>query len=125
MSAFGPVIPVLTYEDIPAAHDFLVQAFGFIPGGVHRTAEGQPVHGEVRAGDTAIWLHRVTAEHHLDSPRAADMANAGLVVFVDDVDAHFRTPAPRARRSTVSRSISRTASVSTVCAISRATDGGS
>lgn len=90
MSAFGPVIPVLTYEDISAAHDFLVQAFGFIPGGVHLTAEGQPVHGEVRAGDTAIWLHRVTAEHHLDSPRAADMANAGLVVFVDDVDAHFR-----------------------------------
>lgn len=90
MSAFGRVIPVLTYEDIPAAHDFLVQAFGFIAGGVHRTAEGQPVHGEVHAGDTAIWLHRVTAEHHLTSPRAADVANAGLVVFVDDVDVHYR-----------------------------------
>lgn len=90
MSAFGRVIPVLTYDDIPAAHDFLVQAFGFIAGGVHRSDEGQPVHGEVRAGDTAIWLHRVAAEHHLASPRAADVANAGLVVFVDDVDEHYR-----------------------------------
>jgi MerR family transcriptional regulator, thiopeptide resistance regulator len=90
MSEFGRVVPVLTYEDIPAAHDFLVEAFGFVAGGVHRSADGQAVHGEVRAGDTAIWLHRVTSEHHLASPRAADVANAGLVVFVDDVDVHYR-----------------------------------
>jgi len=90
MSEFGRVVPVLTYEDIPAAHDFLVEAFGFVAGGVHRGADGQPVHGEVRAGSTAIWLHRATSEHHLASPRAADVANAGLVVFVDDVDAHHR-----------------------------------
>jgi MerR family transcriptional regulator, thiopeptide resistance regulator len=83
------VIPVLTYQDIQAAHDFLVQAFGFTAGGVHRSPEGQAVHGEVRAGDVSIWLHRVTAEHQLDSPRAADVANSGLVVQVDDVDAHY------------------------------------
>jgi uncharacterized glyoxalase superfamily protein PhnB len=84
------IIPVLTYQDIPAAHDFLVQAFGFAPGGVHRSPDGQAVHGEVRAGTAAIWLHRVTAEHHLDSPAAVDVANAGLVVRVDDVDAHYQ-----------------------------------
>ena len=32
-------------------------AFGFEAGGVVRDAEGQAVHGEVRVGDTAIWLH--------------------------------------------------------------------
>ena len=48
MSHFERVIPVLTYEDIQAAHDFLVDAFGFNGGGVHRNAEGQPIHGEVR-----------------------------------------------------------------------------
>ena len=53
-----------------------------------RNAEGQAVHGEVRAGDTPIWLHRVTAEHELASARAVDMPG-GLVVYVDDVDAHF------------------------------------
>jgi MerR family transcriptional regulator, thiopeptide resistance regulator len=90
MATFERVIPLLTYQDIAAAHDFLVRAFGFGSGGVHRTPDGQAVHGEVRAGDAVIWLHRVTAEHHLDSPAAVDMANSGLVVQVDDVDAHYQ-----------------------------------
>jgi MerR family transcriptional regulator, thiopeptide resistance regulator len=84
------VIPVLTYQDIPAAHDFLVDAFGFQGGGVSSDAEGTPIHGEVSTGDAIIWLHRVTAEHRLDSPRAHDVANAGLFVYVDDVVAHFQ-----------------------------------
>lgn len=29
MSTFERIVPVLTYRDIAAAHDFLVQAFGF------------------------------------------------------------------------------------------------
>jgi uncharacterized glyoxalase superfamily protein PhnB len=90
MPTFERIIPLLTYQDIAAAHDFLVRAFGFVSGGVHRNAEGHAVHGEVRAGDATIWLHRVTAEHHLDSPLATDVANSGLVVYVDDVDAHYQ-----------------------------------
>jgi uncharacterized glyoxalase superfamily protein PhnB len=89
MSSFAGVIPVLTYRDISAAHDFLVTAFGFNSGGVSRNADGQPIHGEVRAGDAAIWLHRVTSEHSLNSPLASDVANSGLFVHVDDVDAHY------------------------------------
>ena len=89
MATFPRVIPLLVYRDIQAAHDFLVEAFGFEPGGVERTADGQPVHGEVRVGGTAIWLHRVTGEHQLGSPQTVGMASAGLVVHVSDVDAHF------------------------------------
>jgi MerR family transcriptional regulator, thiopeptide resistance regulator len=89
VSNFERVIPVLTYRDIGAAHDFLVQAFGFTARGVDRTPDGEAVHGEVRAGDAPIWLHRVTADHRLDSPLAADVANSGLFVLVDDVDAHY------------------------------------
>jgi len=92
MSKFDRTIPLLVYSDIQAAHDFLVKAFGFEAGGVQRDAAGQAVHGEVRAGAAAIWLHRVTAEHQLASTGAA---NSGLVVFVDDVDAHYE----RARAS--------------------------
>lgn len=84
------IIPVLTYRDIEAAHDFLVSAFGFASAGLHRTEDGRVIHGEVRFGGAPVWLHRVTAEHHLDSPQAVDVANAGLVVYVDDVDAHYR-----------------------------------
>ncbi len=90
MPTFGRIIPLLVYEDIPAAHDFLVNAFGFEPGGVERNAEGQPIHGEVRAGEFTIWLHRVTSEHRLNTPLNADMSNSGLVVYVDDVDAHYQ-----------------------------------
>jgi uncharacterized glyoxalase superfamily protein PhnB len=89
MTHFDQVIPVLTYQDIPAAHDFLVRAFGFTSGGIHRNDEGQPIHGEVLAGNTPIWLHRVTAEHRLNSPRATDIANSGLFMYVEDVDAHY------------------------------------
>jgi uncharacterized glyoxalase superfamily protein PhnB len=88
MPAFGRTIPVLTCRDIAAAHDFLVRAFGFESGGVQRTKDGEAVHGEVRAGDAIIWLHRVAAEHGLESPRGVDVSNSGLVVEVDDVDAH-------------------------------------
>jgi len=90
MATLSGIVPVLTYRDIAAAHDFLVEAFGFTSRGVHRTPEGQAIHGEVRAGEAAIWLHRVTAEHHLESPLAVDVANSGLVVHVDDVDAHYQ-----------------------------------
>jgi hypothetical protein len=43
MANLEQIIPVLTYQDIAAAHDFLVMAFGFSGGGVHRNAEGQDV----------------------------------------------------------------------------------
>ena len=83
------VIPVLVYEDIEAAHDYLVSVFGFTSGGLHRQDDGTVVHGEVRNGDSAIWLHRVTAEHQMASPRAAAQSHGGLSVFVPDVDEHY------------------------------------
>ena len=45
MATIERIIPLLTYQDIAAAHDFLVSAFGFSSGGVHRTSEGTAVHG--------------------------------------------------------------------------------
>ena len=87
MSTITSVIPLLVYEDIAAAHDFLVHAFGFEPGGVEYDGDGRARHGEVRAGPTTIWLHRVTEPHQLASPLAG-VAGAGMVVLVDDVDVH-------------------------------------
>jgi MerR family transcriptional regulator, thiopeptide resistance regulator len=90
MTTLGQVVPVLTYQNIPAAHDFLVEAFGFLAGGVERSADGEAIHGEVRVGQAPIWLHRVTAEHRMDSPASGHVAGAGLFVYVDDVDAHYQ-----------------------------------
>ena len=73
MSLFERLIPVLVYRDIPAAHDFLIQAFGFEPGNVERDDEGKAVHGEVRVGGTDQDRAATRADHHhvqIDSRRA-------------------------------------------------------
>jgi uncharacterized glyoxalase superfamily protein PhnB len=88
MPKINGVIPILVCEDIPVEHDFLVEAFGFTSGGIHRNPEGRPIHAEVRAGDLVIWLHRVPEELKLASPRSLPAASSGLVVYVEDVDAH-------------------------------------
>jgi MerR family transcriptional regulator, thiopeptide resistance regulator len=89
MPEFQRIIPILVYEDIERAHDFLVEVFGFGAGGIERDGDGQVIHGEVVVGDKLIWLHRVTPEHEMASPRSTDAATGGLVVHVDDVDAHY------------------------------------
>ena len=83
------VIPVLVYEDIEAGHDYLVGTFGFTSGGIHRTDDGTVVHAEVRMGDAAVWLHQVTEEHEMVSPKDSATATGGLEVIVPDVDAHY------------------------------------
>jgi len=95
-----PVIPLLVYEDIEAAHAFLVEAFGFSPGRLDRDQDGRFTHGEVSAGAQVIWLHRVAIDHELVSASAQPAASGGLVVHVEDVDAHFdRARAAGARTS--------------------------
>jgi MerR family transcriptional regulator, thiopeptide resistance regulator len=83
------VVPILVYEDIEAAHDYLVEMFGLTSGGLHRLDDGTVVHGEVRNGDAPIWLHQVTAESAMDSPLHAAMSQGGLSVRIPDVDAHY------------------------------------
>jgi uncharacterized glyoxalase superfamily protein PhnB len=84
---FLDLIPVIPYEDIRAAHDFLVSALGFTSAGVVEDDTGQVVHAEVRAGERRIWLHAVSGG--LSTPRLTGSASAGVVIHVADVDAHF------------------------------------
>ena len=90
MSVIERTIPLLVYDDIEAAHEFLVDVFGFAPGGVQRDGQGLVVHGEVTAGDLVIWLHRVSPEHEMASPSTMNAQSGGLVVHVEDVDAHYK-----------------------------------
>lgn len=90
MSAIQRTIPLLVYDDIEAAYDFLVDVFGFGPGAVQRDGEGLVVHGEVTAGNVVLWLHRVSPEHEMASPSTMDAQSGGLVVHVKDVDAHYK-----------------------------------
>lgn len=98
MSEIEKLIPVLVCQDIAAEHDFLVETLGFTSGGIHRAADGQAVHGEVRIGDYVIWLHRVVDEFKLTSPRSMSAASSGLFVYVPDVDAHYARARSRGAR---------------------------
>jgi MerR family transcriptional regulator, thiopeptide resistance regulator len=89
MSETQRIVPVLVYSDIQAGHDYLVNVFGFTSAGVFADDAGTPVYGEVTIDGHVIWLHRVTAEHELGSPKDAPYSTSGLSVRVDDVDAHF------------------------------------
>lgn len=99
MSNIQRLLPLLVCEDIAAEHDFLVDALGFTSGGIHRTSEGQAVHAEVRAGELVIWLHRVAADLKLVSPRSLSAASSGLVIYVEDLDAHFAHARSRGAQS--------------------------
>lgn len=83
-------IPTVVYEDIAAAHDYLVTVFGLEAGRLERDGDGVVVHAEVTAGDGVIWLHRVAPEWGLQSPKTVGVDTAGLSIVVDDVDAHFQ-----------------------------------
>jgi uncharacterized glyoxalase superfamily protein PhnB len=84
------IIPVLVYEDIPAAHDYLVKVFGFASGGVMTDGDGNAVHGEVNLGDQTIWLHRAVDEFQMAPPNRMSQVHGGLVVHLPDVDAHHQ-----------------------------------
>jgi uncharacterized glyoxalase superfamily protein PhnB len=86
---FSDIIPVLVYEDIRSAHDFLVDTLGFTPVELVEDGEGTVIHGEVRAAERRIWLHLVAPDHGLSTPETLGGAGGGVVVHVADVDAHF------------------------------------
>ena len=88
MTSVSRVIPLIVCKDITETHDFLVDVFGFESGGIQRDGDGNVVHGEVRGGDAVIWLHAVSPDHDMGPPTA--VASSGIVVHVDDVDAHYR-----------------------------------
>jgi uncharacterized glyoxalase superfamily protein PhnB len=98
MTVIEKIVPILVYEDIEAAHDYLVEVFGLTSGGLYRLDDGTVIHGEVGLGDAVVWMHAVSPEHEIASPRAAAGSHGGLSVHIPDVDAHHaRTKAAGAR----------------------------
>lgn len=83
-------ISILVYRDLPAAHAYLTDVFGFTPGEITFDPDGRAVHAELYAGDGVIWLHPETDTYALASPRTLGRATATMAVMVDDVDEHHR-----------------------------------
>lgn len=94
-------VPMLTYEDVGAAADWLCSAFGFRESGERYTDdEGRITHAELAFGDGEVMLgfasphyrsprrHAAECEHAarwLDNPYVVD----GVLVHVDELDAHL------------------------------------
>jgi len=104
---YPDVIPMIAYEDGPKAMDWLSSAFGFKERTRMLDKGGRLSHGEMQAGDGVIMLARPTPDYqaprrHRDACEAAEKWSAvpyivdGVLVYVDDVDAHFARATQRA-----------------------------
>lgn len=80
------VVPVLVYEDVGKAIEWLCDAFGF----TERLRAGPPggivSHAQLNIGEGAVMLGRQGAEFRPPHP---DEVNQYVIVHVDDVDQHF------------------------------------
>ncbi len=83
------VIPYIYYQDIQAAHDWLINAFGFE---VHATIVDEKeklIHSELKLGDGMVMLRTADEDPKFLSPQAyQDHITQSLFIYVDDVDAH-------------------------------------
>ena len=93
------VIPMVAYENGAAAMDWLTKAFGFVEKD-RRVENGRLTHGEMDTGGGAVMM--ATPSMHYRGPKKhrdeCDIARSwhdvpyiidGVLVYVDDVDAHF------------------------------------
>jgi uncharacterized glyoxalase superfamily protein PhnB len=97
------VIPMLDYEDGPAAMDWLAKAFGFRELVRMMGEDGLLAHGEMAAGTggngrimvgTATPLYESPRHHREHCERARAWSEVpwiidGVLVYVEDVDAHY------------------------------------
>ena len=83
------VIPYITYADAPAALEFLGKAFGLeerfrMPG-----PDGKVMHAEGSHCDNVVMLASAVEDMGLTSPKDLPARHGLIVVYVDDVDAHY------------------------------------
>jgi PhnB protein len=96
---FPRVTPYLLYNDVDAALDFIVKAFGFeervrMPG-----PDGKAMHAEAGIGDGVVMMGNPGADYR--NPTALGGSTQLVYVYVDDVDAHCETA--RAAGATIVR----------------------
>ena len=83
------IIPYLVYADAPAAVEFLCNAYGFEAGLLMEMGEGVLGHAELHLGDNVVFLATAFEEMGLASPKNLGGVHAQVMIYVDDVDAHY------------------------------------
>ena len=83
------IIPYLAYADAPAAVEFLCNAYGFEAGLQIDMGNGTLGHAELHLGDNVVFLATAFAEMTQASPKDLTGVHGQVMVYVDDVDAHY------------------------------------
>jgi uncharacterized glyoxalase superfamily protein PhnB len=94
------ITPMLSYEDVGRAAEWLVEAFGFREELRYEEPDGRVSHVELRLGEGAVMLgnpgpHYESPKHHRETCEAAARWSEtpfvvdGVHAYVADVDAHF------------------------------------
>jgi len=84
------MFPSLSYDDAPAAIEWLCRAFGFTQRLVVPGPDGAVRHSELSLGDGVVMVSSARPEEGRLSPRAVGGVSSALSVRVEDPDAHFR-----------------------------------
>src|SRR5690348_3785777 len=88
-SARGNFYPSLSYDDAPAAIEWLCKAFGFQKRLVVPGPNGTIMHSELSLGPGVIMVGSSQPERGWVSPRRLTGVNQALCVHVDDPDAIY------------------------------------
>ena len=82
------IIPALSYDDAPAAIDFLCRAFGFKEAERLEMPDGSIGHAELTLHGNTLALASAYPGGGLGGPRDLPHLHAFVMIYVDDVDAH-------------------------------------
>jgi uncharacterized glyoxalase superfamily protein PhnB len=86
---YPTVTPYLYYEDAGAAMDWLISVFGFEERMRMVNDQGRVGHGELMLGDGLVMVGEPGGGYENPNKRGG-RATAGVNVYVEDVDAHFK-----------------------------------
>jgi PhnB protein len=83
------LVPMLQYDDAPAALAFLCEAFGFEERYRMPMPDGTIGHAEIALGDALVMLATTWKVAGFASPLDLAGLHGQLLCYVDDVDAHY------------------------------------
>jgi uncharacterized glyoxalase superfamily protein PhnB len=85
------ITPHLFYDDVAAAIDWLVKAFGFQVRLRMTDQSGGVVHGELEMADSLVMLGLTAENPAWESPQThGGQVSQRLYIFVDEIDAHYQ-----------------------------------
>ena len=85
-AGFPVIAPYLLYEDLDAAVDWLVEAFGLEEAVRMNGPDGRALHAELRFGEGVVMMGRPGGDYQ--NPKRRGGATQLVHVYVDDVDGH-------------------------------------